>query len=179
MKQFILLLTIAALLLTTLAVRADEIVAVTQLASGREMMNLHGVKKLCLGVHPLPARLKSKAITEAGLVDIISEQVGRLGVDIEPKTATHILSLQLKEDGENAYDLLLKVTSNTGPIWSLKMKATMSGNYPRRINELVKRGTQIFCRNYQIANSSQTEKKQTVFDKPKKRPAIISPDRRK
>ncbi len=141
---------------------AEEIVAVTKLASGRETMKLYGVKKLCVGVHPLPAKLKSKAITEQSLVEIMSERVSALGVNIDHKTATHLLSLQLKEDGENTYDLLLTVTSVAGPIWSLKMRASLSGHHPQHIKELVKRGTLIFCRNYQIANSNISGKEKAA-----------------
>jgi hypothetical protein len=138
---------------------AQEIIAATHLASHREILNLHGIKKMAIGVSPLPQALndnQDKTITADSLCNILSARAQSCQVKIDPKGATHLLLLTLSPLAKHDYQLLLtvrpikKVTSR--PLYTLKMRATMTGHYPNRINQLIERASIIFWRNYQLAN---------------------------
>lgn len=137
----------------------QEIIAVTHLASHREIVNLRGIKKMAIGVSPLPQALTEtteKQISATSLCNILSERAQACQVEIDPKRATHLLLLTLSPVAKHDYQLVLTVRpikkTTTRPLYSLKMRATMSGHFPKRINELVERASIIFWRNYQLAN---------------------------
>jgi len=137
----------------------QEIIAVTHLASHREIVNLRGIKKMAIGVSPLPQALTEtteKQISATSLCNILSERAQACQVEIDPKKATHLLLLTLSPVAKHDYQLVLTVRpikkTTTRPLYSLKMRATMSGHFPKRINELVERASIIFWRNYQLAN---------------------------
>lgn len=154
----------------------EEIVAVTHLASSRENASLKGITHMAIGVSPLPEQLRCKTISEDSLCQIISAKAASQKVDIEPKEATHLLLLKFEAVAERDYQLYLTVTplKKTGSsattthsfagstvsavpqsCWELKMRAALSGHYPKRINELVQRAAVIFWRNYQLANTAE------------------------
>jgi hypothetical protein len=160
------------------AANKEEIVAVTRLASSRQIAALKGIKHMAIGVSPLPEQLRCRTITEDSLCQIISARVSQK-VDIDPQSATHLLLLKFEAAGERDYHLFLtltplKKTGNEAPsthsfaastvsdapqkCWELKMRASLSGHYPRRINELVQRASIIFWRNYQLANTTEKAK---------------------
>jgi hypothetical protein len=137
----------------------QEIIAATHLASHREIVNLRGIKKMAIGVSPLPQALTEtteKQISATSLCNILSERAQACKVEVDPKIATHLLLLTLSPVAKHDYQLVLTVRpikkTTTRPLYSLKMRATMSGHYPKRINELVERASIIFWRNYQLAN---------------------------
>ncbi len=137
----------------------QEIIAATHLASHREIVNLRGIKKMAIGVSPLPQALTEtteKQISATSLCNILSERALACKVEVDPKKATHLLLLTLSPVAKHDYQLVLTVRpikkTTTRPLYSLKMRATMSGHYPKRINELVERASIIFWRNYQLAN---------------------------
>lgn len=137
----------------------QEIIAATHLASHREIVNLRGIKKMAIGVSPLPQALTEtteKQISATSLCNILSERAQACKVEVDPKKATHLLLLTLSPVAKHDYQLVLTVRpikkTTTRPLYSLKMRATMSGHYPKRINELVERASIIFWRNYQLAN---------------------------
>lgn len=138
---------------------AQEIIAATNLASHREILNLHGIKKMAIGVSPLPQALndnQDKSITADSLCNILSARAQSCQVKIDPKGATHLLLLTLSPLAKHDYQLLLTVRpikkATSRPLYTLKMRATMTGHYPNRINQLIERASIIFWRNYQLAN---------------------------
>lgn len=138
---------------------AQEIIAATHLASHREILNLHGIKKMAIGVSPLPQALndnQDKSITADSLCNILSARAQSCQVKIDPKGATHLLLLTLSPLAKHDYQLLLTVRpikkATSRPLYTLKMRATMTGHYPNRINQLIERASIIFWRNYQLAN---------------------------
>jgi len=137
---------------------AQEIIAATHLASHREILNLHGIRKMAIGVSPLPQALTDngdKSISATSLCNILSKRAQSCQVEIQPKGATHLLLLTLSPLAKHDYRLVLTVRpikSSSRPIYTLKMRATMSGHYPQRLNELIERASIIFWRNYQLAN---------------------------
>ncbi|MBP9093342.1 hypothetical protein KBI23_20140 [bacterium] len=138
---------------------AQEIIAATHLASHREILNLHGIKKMAIGVSPLPQALNDnpdKSITADSLCNILSARAQSCQVKIDPKGATHLLLLTLSPLAKHDYQLLLTVRpvkkATSRPLYTLKMRATMTGHYPNRINQLIERASIIFWRNYQLAN---------------------------
>lgn len=136
----------------------QEIIAATHLASHREIVNLRGIKKMAIGVSPLPQALRvtPEKISATSLCNILSERAQACQVEIAPQKATHLLLLTLSPVAKHDYQLVLTVRpikkTTTRPLYTLKMRATMSGHYPKRINELVERASIIFWRNYQLAN---------------------------
>lgn len=153
------LLTLSGLIHLTLPAASQEIIAATHLASHREILNLRGIKKMAIGVSPLPKALDDnadKSITAASLCNILSARAQSCQVKIDAKEATHLLLLTLSPLAKHDYQLVLTVRPinkrNSSPVYKLKMRATMSGHYPKRINELIERASIIFWRNYQVAN---------------------------
>ena len=135
----------------------QEIIAVTHLASHREILSLHGIKKMAIGVSPLPQALtdnSDKSLTATSLCNILSKRAQSCQVEIDAKKATHLLLLTLSPLGRHDYQLVLTVRplQTSRPIYTMKMRATMSGHYPQRLNELIERASIIFWRNYQLAN---------------------------
>ncbi len=136
----------------------QEIIAVTHLASHREILSLHGIKKMAIGVSPLPQALtdsSDKSLTATSLCNILSKRAQSCQVDIDAKRATHLLLLTFSPLAKHDYQLVLTVrplSKPSRPIYTMKMRATMSGHYPQRLNELVERASIIFWRNYQLAN---------------------------
>ena len=156
------LLLAASFYFASPAAKAEEIIAATHLASHREILNLHGIKKMAIGVSPLPQALTSntdktdKSFSATSLCNILSERAQSCNVEIEPKGATHLLLLTLSPLAKHDYQLLLTVRAikktATKPLYTMKMRATMSGHYPKHLNELINRASIIFWRNYQLAN---------------------------
>ncbi len=114
---------------------------------------------MAIGVSPLPQALTEtteKQISATSLCNILSERAQACKVEVDQKKATHLLLLTLSPVAKHDYQLVLTVRpikkTTTRPLYSLKMRATMSGHYPKRINELVERASIIFWRNYQLAN---------------------------
>jgi len=68
---------------------SQEIVAVTHLASHKEIMNLHGIRNLAIGVSPLPVDLSDKVINAASLCNIISKRAETNKVDVDADKASH------------------------------------------------------------------------------------------
>ena len=137
----------------------QEIIAATHLASHHEILNLHGIKRMAIGVSPLPKSLSQrgdKSISATSLCNILSKRAQSCLVEIAPKGATHLLLLTLSPLAKHDYQLILTVRpiNKTGSraLYTLKMRATMSGHYPNRLNELIERASIIFWRNYQLAN---------------------------
>ena len=136
----------------------QEIIAVTHLASHREILSLHGIKKMAIGVSPLPQALtdnSDKSLTATSLCNILSKRAQSCQVEIDAKKATHLLLLTLSPLARHDYQLVLTVRplqKSSRPIYTMKMRATMSGHYPQRLNELIERASIIFWRNYQLAN---------------------------
>jgi hypothetical protein len=136
----------------------QEIIAVTHLASHREILSLHGIKKMAIGVSPLPQALadsSDKSLTATSLCNILSKRAQSCLVEIDAKAATHLLLLTLSPLAKHDYQLVLTVRplkNSNRPIYTMKMRATMSGHYPQRLNELIERASIIFWRNYQLAN---------------------------
>jgi len=137
----------------------QEIIAATHLASHREILSLHGIKTMAIGVSPLPPSLSvsnDKSITATSLCNILSKRAQSCQVEIDSQRATHLLLLTLSPLAKHDYQLILTVRpiikKVSSPLYTLKMRATMTGHYPKRINELIERASIIFWRNYQLAN---------------------------
>ena len=114
---------------------------------------------MAIGVSPLPQALndnQDKSITADSLCNILSARAQSCQVKIDPKGATHLLLLTLSPLAKHDYQLLLTVRpikkATSRPLYTLKMRATMTGHYPNRINQLIERASIIFWRNYQLAN---------------------------
>ncbi|CAN5514977.1 hypothetical protein BH11CYA1_BH11CYA1_02620 [soil metagenome] len=152
--------------IATLPAVSEEIIAATHLASHREILNLHGIKKMAIGVSPLPTAITSssdKSISAESLCDILSERAQSCHVEIEPAGATHLLLLTLSQLAKHDYQLVLSVRAikktAAKPLYTLKMRATMSGYYPKHLNELIERASIIFWRNYQLANYQRQDRR--------------------
>jgi hypothetical protein len=136
----------------------QEIIAVTHLASHREILSLHGIREMAIGVSPLPQALthsSDKSLTAASLCNILSKRAQPCQVETDAQRATHLLLLTLSPLAKHDYQLVLTVRplkKSSRPIYTMKMRATMSGHYPQRLNELIERASIIFWRNYQLAN---------------------------
>lgn len=113
---------------------------------------------MAIGVSPLPQALtdsSDKSLTASSLCNILSKRAQPCQVEIDEKAATHLLLLTLSPLASHDYQLVLTVRplkKSSKPIYTMKMRATMSGHYPQRLNELIERASIIFWRNYQLAN---------------------------
>ena len=141
-----------------IAILAAMLLPALAKAKGKAMQAscLNNLKQVGLASNMYLNDNQDKSITADSLCNILSARAQSCQVKIDPKGATHLLLLTLSPLAKHDYQLLLTVRpvkkATSRPLYTLKMRATMTGHYPNRINQLIERASIIFWRNYQLAN---------------------------